>query len=188
MKRVRVIANRTGPKGEPIRVPISATIAHSITRKALSEVVAWRASLEIRGAEDANWHWPSLLKEFRKVQQAGLGRYEYLVLRCQHQVQALAILETAHHVSRVTLDPLLYVEYIANAPWNRPDIGIDRRFSGCGKALIRVAAERSLELGLGGIIGLHSLPGARDFYRASGLKDFGPDDREHGLHYFELNA
>ncbi len=97
------------------------------------------------------------------------------------------ILESEQHGSRITGHPLLYLEYLAVAPWNRPDVGRPRRFSGCGFSLLKFAAERSQALGYGGVLGLHALPGSHPFYSGAGMKDFGPDPQEDGLHYFELH-
>jgi len=61
------------------------------------------------------------------------------------------------------------------------------RFTGCGSILVHHAVERSESLGYGGLVGLHTLPGARSFYVRIGFKDFGADPQEGGLHYLQLN-
>jgi hypothetical protein len=47
--------------------------------------------------------------------------------------------------------------------------------------------ERSVSLRIGGLGGLHTLPGAGSFYLGIGFKDFGADPQEGGLHYLQLN-
>lgn len=63
-------------------------------------------------------------------------------------------------------------------------------YKGAGRVLIGTAVSLSIEEELRGRIGLHSLPGAEDFYRdAIGMADLGVDkDGPHkGLRYFELS-
>jgi hypothetical protein len=95
------------------------------------------------------------------------------------------ILETGARLDRRAGKSIIYVEYLAVAPWNRPTIESPRRFSGCGRAMIRFAVQRSDDLGREGRIGLHSLPRSRSFYAGLGFVDLGPDEAEGGLHYFE---
>lgn len=188
MKRVSITAHRQGPNRTTISNSVAATLSSSFTKRVLQEVRAWMPILASHGAEDAAWNWSDLMETFMAVQGENLGEYEFHVLRCRRQVQALMILEVAYHTSPITRHPLVYVEHIAVAPWNRSGIQNPRRFSGCGGALLTFAAERSQALGYSGRVGLHSLPGSRGFYASSGLKDSGPDSREGGLHYFEVNA
>ena len=75
--------------------------------------------------------------------------------------------------------------YLAVTPWNRPTIQSPRRYSGCGRALLKFAVQRSDDLGYEGRVGLHSLPRSRPFYKGSGFMDLGPDEAEGGLNYFE---
>jgi hypothetical protein len=154
----------------------------------LADVATWASTLKEHGAEDAAWDWTALLRTFKEHEREGFGKYEFYALRCQRQAQALMILKIANHVSQITGDPLVYVEFIAVAPWNRPAIQEPRRFKRCGSVLLELAAERSRLLGFSGRLGLHSKPASRAFYRNSGLKDFGPDPQEGGLHYFELQG
>jgi hypothetical protein len=188
MKTVTITENRQDRAGRTLQVPVAATVASSFTPKVLSEVGSWTKLLSSYGAEDSGWDWTLHLKESRWNQRHGVGRYEYFVLRCRGEVQALSILETLHHASPITHHSIVYVEYIAVAPWNRLEVQDPRRFSGCGRALLMVAVERSVALGCGGVIGLHALPRSHGFYRSIGMKDLGADPGEHGLHYFELRA
>jgi hypothetical protein len=163
-------------------------ISVGMTPKVLGEVAKWKGILAAIKAEDADWDWTAIVRESRINQRKRIDRHEYLVLRCQGEVQGLSILEIRHHVSPRTGDPLVYVEYVAVAPWNRLEIQNARRYSGCGRVLLLFATERSVALGFGGIVGLHSLPGAQAFYRGMGFKDLGPDPQEAGLHYFEFRG
>jgi GNAT superfamily N-acetyltransferase len=187
MKRVTITANRLDRNGTTIQVPIIAQISTSITERVLSEVKAWGPALKRHAEEDASWDWTQFLHKFRSVQRENLDEFEYGVLLCKARTQAIMIMETANHLSRRGNKPLVYVEYLAVAPWNRPGIQNPRRFTGCGSILVHHAVERSESLGYGGLVGLHALPGARPFYVRIGFKDFGADTQEGGLHYLQLN-
>jgi hypothetical protein len=82
---------------------------------------------------------------------------------------------------------LLYVEYIAAAPWNRRIAGSgNRRYKRVGPLLLQHAVRRSMSERRRGRIGLHSEPGeTEDFYRSIGLKERGPDEEDEGRLYFE---
>jgi len=57
-----------------------------------------------------------------------------------------------------------------------------------GQLLFATAVNLSFDEELGGRVGLHSLPGAKTFYRkVLKLTDFGPDSEYRGLCYFELS-
>ena len=84
--------------------------------------------------------------------------------------------------------PLVYVEYLEVAPWNRPELGATPRLRGLGTALMTATIALSEEEGFKGRIGLHSLPQADDFYRRCGMTDLGPDQAYQNLRYFEMTA
>lgn len=83
--------------------------------------------------------------------------------------------------------PLVYIDYLEVAPWNRPDLGQAVRYRGVGSALLTAAIALSREEGFHGRIGLHSLPQANGFYRdRCGMTDLGPDASYQNLRYFEM--
>jgi hypothetical protein len=65
---------------------------------------------------------------------------------------------------------LLYISYLATAPWNRLDFRTRRkaapppRLSGVGIFLVLYSIQISQVRGFGGRVGLHALQGAVDFY------------------------
>lgn len=75
-------------------------------------------------------------------------------------------------ISPVTQKELVEVHFLATAPHNRSrkkwfvfkEPGV---FQGTGTALLDIAKQRSIELGFGGIIGLHSYATAEKFYENS---------------------
>ncbi len=84
--------------------------------------------------------------------------------------------------------PLVYLDYLEVAPWNRPELGITPRLRGTGSALVTAAIALSDEEGFKGRIGLHSLPQADSFYRKIGMTDLGHDPAYQNLRYFEMTA
>lgn len=99
------------------------------------------------------------------------------------------LLEIDYHRSR--LEPgknLVYLDYLATAPWNRPSIQNPPAYRGVGTAFFTLAVERSISLEYKGRVGLHALPRAEKFYKQLGMVDFGIDANKQNLKYFELSA
>uniref|UniRef100_A0A8T6QJ72 GNAT family N-acetyltransferase n=1 Tax=Lyngbya confervoides BDU141951 TaxID=1574623 RepID=A0A8T6QJ72_9CYAN len=133
---------------------------------------------------DADWNWAY------KLQLAvNDERYEVYGMELEALLQGVILLETQWHRSWLPQRfPLVYVEYLASAPWNRRLIEDPPYLVGVGRALLLFARQRSLELGYGGRVGLHSLPGAEAFYHRYQMPDYGPDPDKGGLVYFEYAA
>ena len=84
---------------------------------------------------------------------------------------------------------LVYVDFVENAPWNRPELRNPPLYRGVGTILIRAAIELSKSEEFKGRIGLHSLPQANAFYANTiGMTDLGQDRDYQGLRYFEMTA
>jgi hypothetical protein len=86
---------------------------------------------------------------------------------------------------------VVYIEFLATAPWNRRELCNPRRFAGVGTILAEIAIQLSLDYEFGGRIGLHALPRAADFYRnVLHMTELGPDpDPQHqNLIYFEMTS
>jgi GNAT superfamily N-acetyltransferase len=140
----------------------------------------WKAILLALGADDAFWDWA------RKKQLAlSDDRYEAYAIEYEELTQGLLWLETQWHRSQWTRTrPLVYVEALATAPWNRRSINPEPWLRGVGTVLLQFARKRSLDLGYGGRLGLHALPGSESFYEARNMMNLGyDDDRE--MVYFE---
>ena len=83
--------------------------------------------------------------------------------------------------------PLVYVEFISVAPWNRSQLWPKPHYKFIGHVLIAVAISLSLEEEYKGRIGLHSLPQAKGFYRNKvGMENLGPDKGHQNLSYYEI--
>lgn len=83
--------------------------------------------------------------------------------------------------------PLVYVDYLAAAPWNLPELVQTPRLRKSGTRLLEAAIRYSEEIGLNGRIGLHALQQAESFYRDRfHMRDLGVDYSYEDLRYFEL--
>lgn len=144
---------------------------------------AFVAILERMGIPDSHWDWR------RKCTIApGTQRQAYGLLNGD-QVEATMMLALDRQ-SRlgVSGEPLIYVDFLATAPWNRSVIQKPERFRRMGTMLLGAAVAVSQMQGLDGRCGLHSLPSAEGFYRQAGMQDLGADPGYYDLHYFEFDA
>lgn len=69
----------------------------------------------------------------------------------------------------------MYVAALGSAPWNRRSAIPDPWLQGIGTLLLRFARDRSVQLGYGGRLGLHALPGSESFYDSKNMMDLGYD-------------
>lgn len=136
--------------------------------------------------EHAHWQWRR-----KAAYYAGRGGYSFVGIQADNALQGM-MLVSENRVSRLpgqTATSLLYVDYIAAAPWNLRTVTASPRFRGVGRLLIEAAVALSTDAGWSGRVGLHSLPQAESFYRdVCGMTDLGPDPAEHQLRYFERAA
>lgn len=80
------------------------------------------------------------------------------------------------------------IDYLETAPWNLKLSGITPELTGVGTVLLADAVRLSLEEGLGGAIGLHSLPQAEPFYERIRMTRVGVDPDYYDLTYFEFDG
>lgn len=134
-----------------------------------------------------SWHW-DWKKKIARVQ--GLLAFAGFSVVAQGVTQGLMQVDLTKAAREPSQNgkPLVYVEYLEAAPWNRPELGSVPRLRGVGSALLSAAMHFSVEEGFKGRIGLHSLPQADEFYRRIGMIDFGPDANCQDLRYFEMTA
>ncbi|VAW79015.1 hypothetical protein MNBD_GAMMA12-347 [hydrothermal vent metagenome] len=136
--------------------------------------------------QDAKWDW----KEKRNILSNTFG-YCGCALICNGLTQGLGYFEILQkHKSQISTDivlSIIYVEFIATAPWNRDKI--ERQlYAGVGLTMIYHAINISFGEGLDGRVGLHSLPQSNDFYSIKcGMTDFGPDKSKDNMNYFEMS-
>jgi hypothetical protein len=134
--------------------------------------------------EHLHWRWG------RKTEAAGsLLSYPTMAVECEGDAQGLMLLKTDGEFGRLPVQagkPLVYVVFLATAPWNLPVIVARPRFRGVGLALMRAAVELSQDLGFSGRLGLHSLSQAEAFYKGIGMDLLGRDVDKENLTYCEM--
>ncbi len=134
-----------------------------------------------------SWHWNWAQKTVR-VQ--GLLAFRGFSIVAHGVTQGLAQIDLTRSGRELTQvgKPIVYVDYLEVAPWNRPGLGVPPRLRGVGSALITAAVALSVEEDFKGRIGLHSLPQADSFYCKIGMIDLGQDAAYQNLKYFEMTA
>lgn len=156
------------------------------------EAAASRQTLAEVNAEDAHWEWGK--KALVALSDPLL--FDFFVLECGGSTQAIMMTRKggpdcfSRHQEHQRA-PLIYVEFLATAPWNRQKLVAEPTYKGAGRVLIATAVSLSMEEEFQGRVGLHSLPGAEVFYRdVIGMTDLGADSEgvHKGLRYFELSS
>ena len=143
----------------------------------------WMELLRLHQQDDKFWDLEL------KLLMVSRQDYEGYAVEYNDQAEGILILETQLHGSQITRGKrLVYVSYIATAPWNREIIQRPPKLQGVGTALLLFAQNRSLELGYSGRVGLHSLPGYEKFYDNRGMLDLGSDPDYENLVYFEYGV
>lgn len=144
---------------------------------------SWQKMLEKYGIPDHHWDW-----ERKCAMPVGANRSVYGLLNGDHLEAAmlLAFDQTARLAP--VGQPLIYVDYLAIAPWNRSPIQKPERFRRLGSLLLGAAVEISRVRNWDGRCGLHSIPSAESFYQAKGMQDLGADPSYEDMHYFEFDA
>lgn len=135
--------------------------------------------------QDAHWDWSKKYDYF----SSRLG-YSSCCLICDDKIQGIGFFDHSENFKSQIIEDktkgIVYVEYIATAPWNRKEIE-SQRYAGIGEVLITYAIEISIEEGMNGRIGLHSLPQAEKFYKEKCcMEDFGID-ADKKMKYFEMS-
>lgn len=141
----------------------------------------WKGILIATDQPDRYWIWNYKLRQANQD-----ARYEAYAIEVDSLTQGLIFLETQWHRSQMPQRyPLVYVEALATAPWNRRLLEDPPYLQGVGQTLLLFARQRSLELGYGGRVGLYALPGSEGFYRRNQMPEYDTDLDKEGLIYFE---
>lgn len=134
--------------------------------------------------QHAHWRWE------RKVAMVGhLLPYPTLAIEFEGDAQGLMLLKTDGEFARLPGElgkPLVYVVFLATAPWNLTSVVARPRFRGVGSVLLRAAVEISSDLGFKGRLALHALPQSEVFYERLGMTALGNDPKKENLKYFEM--
>lgn len=135
--------------------------------------------------QHVHWNWREKQKSVE-----GILAYRMFGIECDSEMQGLMLLVTAGKTCRIESQkgkPLVYIHFLAAAPWNLPSVTSEPRFSLVGTVFIAVAIQLSLDEEFSGRIGLHSLPQADAWYeKGCGMTNLGGDPSAQNLKYFEM--
>jgi hypothetical protein len=133
--------------------------------------------------DHSHWDWRN------KVHSVEAGLHMLVTVECHGEAQGIMAVLRAPRRSWLSGTPVAYVDYVETAPWNLKIPSLPPRFIGVGTVLIAEAIRLSLELGLEGRLGLHSLPQAEGFYRSRcRMTDLGSDSQYFDMTYFEFSG
>ncbi len=162
--------------------------AESVWRPFLDEQVKRMQATVIprsRWPQHRHWDW----RQKYESSESYLA-YRMFGIECNSEIQGLMLVVTAGKEARIGSQrgkPLVYVHFLAAAPWNLGSIVDEPRYSLVGSILLAAAVHLSREEEFQGRIGLHSLPQSDTWYRdACGMTDLGPDPAVQNLRYFEM--
>lgn len=165
---------------------VDAQFIDGVTEQEISEAQeAWSRLLKKGKHEHAHWDWNA---KFQNTMRA-TSVYRIFGIKAEDKMQGMLIAMTAGHTCRIEVQknkPLIYIDYLASAPWNSSEVVESPKYAGIGKVLIRAAIQLSIDEEFDGRIGLHSLPQAESYYRdICGMTDMGLDQAYQSLPYFE---
>jgi len=168
---------------------VEAVLIDDISREEVAQAQkSWEPTFASPGAKAQHSHW-DWNDKYQLVVKAPLA-FRIFGLEADKQIQGLMLVLTTGKFCNVEEHkgkPLIYIDYLATAPWNSADVVAEPVYSGVGKVLLRVACQLSDEEGFKGRIGLHSLPQAESWYRDVCLMtDLGEDKTYNNLRYFEM--
>ncbi len=138
-----------------------------------------KASTGMSPLEHAHWDWRN------KAGGIEAGIYMVVAVTVGLEAQGLMSIKRQPQAARLFEGHVVYVDYLESAPWNLKVFAEEPRYIGVGTALMVESIRISLESGLGGRVGLHSLPQAEAFYSRRRMSRVGPDPGYYGLTYFE---
>ena len=169
---------------DPISISRAVTPWKQFSRERIREWIAAGVPRN-QWPQHSHWDW-----ERKATHYDGLLAYQFLGVTCEDAMQGLALAVTEGKsclLPEQAGKPLVYVHYIATAPWNDPDFTDRPRFRAVGSVLLAAALQLSIANGFKGRLGLHALPQAETFYRERvGMSDLGVDAAVENLRYFEM--
>ena len=141
-----------------------------------------RAAAGLNPLEHDHWNWR------HKAESIEEGRHMLVAVECDGGWQGAMAVARLPRYGRLGGGSVVYVDYLETAPWNLRSPAAAPRFKGVGVALLVDAVRLSIETGLGGRVGLHSLPQAEPFYTRCGMTRVGEDPDYFGLPYYEYTG
>jgi hypothetical protein len=162
---------------------VSANIIVDFPFEKLEEVEhSWSPEREVSGGEHHKWDWRT------KAESVKSGLHRIVAIECRGLVQGLMAILSLPRPARLEprTDKVLYVDYLETAPWNLKRQSAPPQFLGVGTLLIATATRLSLDGGMEGRVGLHSLSQAEPFYRQRCMMtDLSADSDYYDLTDFE---
>jgi hypothetical protein len=146
----------------------------------------WIPLLRDTSEDDAAWDYPG-----KRAETCYRDGHEHVAVIHADDVQGILLtsLPDAKPAMSEWTELPVFVEYLAIAPWNRPNLKRPPDFRGIGSSLIKRAVVRSITVGRAGCIALHSEPNAVSFYADKlKLSKRGPDMAEELREFFEGDA
>ena len=132
--------------------------------------------------QDAHWQWARKVAERRESLS-----WASFAVEAEGVTQGLmfARLDGFAREPSQRNKPLVDIDLLATAPWNRARLVERPQFKGVGQLLLGAAVSLSVHEEFAGRIGLHALPQAESWYRdVCGMTDLGVDST--GMTYFEM--
>lgn len=135
--------------------------------------------LESSQLEDVHWNW------FNKHKHCYSEQYVWFFFIVDSKPQGACLVYYPKQ-SVETEETIFYIEFLAVAPWNRPNHMRRQQFKGIGSLLLKnVIQYAEYELGIVKGFSLHSLPKAEGYYEKIGMKRYEAHDKN-GMGYFEM--
>jgi hypothetical protein len=183
-RRVRLVDARS--PGRPV---VAGTIHRGYPASFLDDLERlWSPKRRLQQAEHAHWDWR------RKAGSVESGEHLLIVVESEGRSDSgpegvMAVRRQPVPARLPGRSAVVYVDYLESAPWNLKEFAQQPRYLGVGTALMADAVRLSHEQGLGGAVGLHSLPQAEPFYsRRCQMTRLGPDPAYYDLAYFEYTV
>lgn len=139
-------------------------------------------ALRENNMEDSHWLWAEKV-DFSTDR---LDRRSFAIV-AEDVTQGLMLVTTVGFAREASQrgKPLVVVDFLATAPWNRKGFSNSARFKGVGRIMMIAAISLSVQEEFNGRLGLHSLPQTEQWYRdVVGMTDLGID--ETNMRYFEM--
>jgi hypothetical protein len=182
-RRVQLVDARS--PGRPI---VAATIHRGFPASFLEDLERiWSPKRRQQQAEHAHWDWR------QKAGSVESGEHLLVVVESEGRPDSgpegvMAVRRQPVPARLAGRSAVVYVDYLESAPWNLREF-VQPRYLGVGTVLMADAVRLSHEQGLGGAVGLHSLPQAEPFYgRRCQMTRLGPDPAYYDLVYFEYTG
>ncbi|ASV12163.1 GNAT family N-acetyltransferase [Leptospira santarosai] len=165
--------------------PYKMDIYHKhISPKIIDTKENWQENLKLflqdYNIEDIGWNWNT--KAFSKFSNNYI--WSSLVV---NDINEGIIIGYHPENSKIYEYNIIYIDYLATAPWNRKTVLGVGKYIGIGTLLLKA----TIKYGLGQFnytpgFNLHSLSHAEDYYRKIGMRDLGIDNQKEGLRIFEM--